>query len=100
MKTRFWLAKSSRGERKSLSLARRDRRERPMRRKAEDSMKHLLQPVLLAAAVLSVGASLVAQLRIIEIPYDAADPLKGLPDDVYIGEVAGVATNSRGHLFV
>ena len=26
--------------------------------------------------------------------------LKGLPDDVYIGEAAGVATNSQGHLFV
>ena len=29
-----------------------------------------------------------------EIPYDAVDPLK-LPDDLYLGEAAGVATNSR-----
>ncbi len=63
-------------------------------------MRYLLRPGLLAAAVLSIAASLSAQLRIVEIPFDAADPLKGLPDDVYIGEVAGVATNSRGHLFV
>jgi DNA-binding beta-propeller fold protein YncE len=63
-------------------------------------MKRSLQLVLLAAAVFAIGGSLAAQLRIIEIPYDAADPLKGLPDDVYIGEVAGVATNSRGNLFV
>jgi len=62
-------------------------------------MKHVLRLVLLAA-VLSIAVSLSAQLRIVEIPFDAADPLKGLPDDLYIGEVAGVATNSRGHLFV
>jgi NHL repeat len=42
-----------------------------------------------------------AQLRIADIPYDsAADLLQGLPDDMYIGEAAGVATNSQGHLFV
>ena len=63
-------------------------------------MKHVLRPVLLVSAVLAIGGSLAAQLRIVEIPYEAADPLKGLPEDVYIGEVAGVATNSRGHLFV
>ena len=48
-----------------------------------------------------LGAPLGAQLQIREIPYRvAADVLKGLPDDVYIGEAAGVATNSQGHLFV
>ncbi len=55
--------------------------------------------VMLGVAVFT-ATSTVAQLRISEIPYDAVDPLKGLPDDVYIGEAAGVATNSRGHLFV
>ena len=57
--------------------------------------------VLLLAATAAVGTSVGAQLRIREIPYESpADVLNGLPDDVYIGEAAGVATNSRGHLFV
>jgi len=64
-------------------------------------MRRSLHLVLLAAAVLGIGSSLAAQLRIAEIPYDSApDVLQGLPDDVYIGEAAGVATNSQGHLFV
>jgi DNA-binding beta-propeller fold protein YncE len=63
-------------------------------------MKRLLSHVLVLAT-LGTGASLGAQLRIPEIPYDSApDVLKGLPDDVYIGEAAGVATNSKGNLFV
>jgi DNA-binding beta-propeller fold protein YncE len=41
----------------------------------------------------------IAQLSIPEIPYDAVDPLK-LPDDLYLGEAAGVATNSKGNIFV
>jgi DNA-binding beta-propeller fold protein YncE len=34
-----------------------------------------------------------------EIAYDAANPLI-LPDDIYLGEVAGVAANSKGDIFV
>lgn len=34
-----------------------------------------------------------------EIPYEFSDPLK-LPPDLYLGEVVGVATNSKNHLFV
>jgi DNA-binding beta-propeller fold protein YncE len=64
-------------------------------------MQRSWQLVLLAAGILAIGSSLAAQLRISEIPYDSApEVLKGLPDDIYIGEAAGVATNSRGHLFV
>ena len=64
-------------------------------------MRRSLQRVFLMVTVLGVGSSLGAQLRIPEIPYDSApDVLKGLPDDVYIGEAASVATNARGHLFV
>ncbi len=39
------------------------------------------------------------QTAVPEIPYDAADLLK-LPANIYLGEVPGVATNSRGHIFV
>lgn len=34
-----------------------------------------------------------------EISFDAADILK-LPEHIYMGEAAGVATNSKGHIFV
>src|SRR5579863_8113492 len=35
-----------------------------------------------------------------EIPYESApNPLK-LPEHVYLGEAAGVAVNSKGHIFV
>lgn len=63
-------------------------------------MKRLIA-ALTTTALLAAGITLAAQLRIPEIPYDSTpEVLKGLPDDIYVGEVAGVATNSRGHLFV
>src|SRR5260221_14006324 len=52
-----------------------------------------------AAAALAAGASLFAQSAP-DISYDAnADALQ-LPQGTYLGEVAGVATNSKGHVFV
>ena len=35
----------------------------------------------------------------VELEYDAVAPLR-LPPDLYLGEVAGVAVNSQGHIFV
>jgi hypothetical protein len=61
-------------------------------------MKRLAQHVLLAAALAS-GATLSAQLAFPEIPYDAVDPLV-YPANIHQGEVAGVATNSKGEIFV
>jgi 6-bladed beta-propeller protein len=56
-------------------------------------------PFLLAASALA-GFPAVAQNAAPEIPFDsAANPLT-MPDDIYLGEVGGVATNSRGDLFV
>lgn len=37
---------------------------------------------------------------ITEIPFDASADIVKLPADVYLGEVAGVATNSKGQIFV
>ena len=34
-----------------------------------------------------------------DIAFDAEDPIK-MPPDLYLGEVAGVALNSRRHIFV
>jgi DNA-binding beta-propeller fold protein YncE len=69
-------------------------------RKKEKGKRNRAALILLVTTFLG-GVSLAAQLRIPEIPFDSApDVLKGLPDDVYIGEAVGVATNSQGHLFV
>jgi DNA-binding beta-propeller fold protein YncE len=61
-------------------------------------MKNNLQ-VLLAVAFLS-GTSGFAQSPVPEISFDsAADPLK-FPTNIHLGEAAGVATNSKGDVFV
>lgn len=52
-----------------------------------------------AASLLS-GIPAAAQFSVPEIAFDsAADQLK-LPDNLHLGEVAGVATNSKGDVFV
>ena len=60
-------------------------------------MRRFLQ--LLTCIVLASASSVVAQLSIPEIAYEAIDPLK-LPDNLYLGEAVGVATNSKGNIFV
>src|SRR5437867_6365143 len=53
--------------------------------------------------LLFLGASMLAAQTMPgpnEISFDsAANPLK-MPADLYLGEAAGVATNSRGHIYV
>jgi NHL repeat-containing protein len=61
-------------------------------------MKHSL-PIVIAAA-LAGGAALLAQSSAPEIPYDANADLLKLPETIHMGEAAGVATNSKGHIFV
>lgn len=52
------------------------------------------------AATLLAGIPASAQFLVPEIAFDsAADPLR-LPDNIHLGEAAGVATNSRGDVFV
>ena len=46
------------------------------------------------------GSALAAQARAPEIPFEAVDALGGFPDDIHLGEVAGVARNSRNEIFV
>src|SRR6266576_1927593 len=52
-----------------------------------------------AVAALALGASLAAQ-NVPEIAYDANADLLKLPDNIHMGEAAGVATNSKGNIFV
>jgi DNA-binding beta-propeller fold protein YncE len=66
-------------------------------------MKHHLRTLhlgtLLAAAAL-LGIPAAGQSSVPEISFDsAADPLK-FPTNIHLGEVAGVATNSKGDVFV
>src|SRR3982750_3279187 len=41
-----------------------------------------------------------AQLAVPEIPFDSVPNFLKLPDGLYLGEVPGIATNSKGHIFV
>jgi 6-bladed beta-propeller len=54
----------------------------------------------LILALLSAGAAAFAQVRPPEIPYDSVPNFLKLPANLYLGEVAGVAVNSKGHVFV
>jgi DNA-binding beta-propeller fold protein YncE len=60
-------------------------------------MKRLL-PLLLAASALA-GFPAAAQVDAPTINIDASNALT-MPDDMYMGEVGGVATNSKGDIFV
>jgi len=61
-------------------------------------MKHLMQVLLLTAAVIA-GVSANAQTAP-EIRFDSVPDALQLPPDIYLGEVGGVATNSHGDIFV
>src|SRR5262245_42211324 len=60
-------------------------------------MKRFLQ---LAVAVCACAAPLVAQSGAPDMSFDANADLLKLPDNIHLGEAAGVATNSKGHIFV
>src|SRR6476646_9031623 len=50
---------------------------------------------------LTMAGTLLAQpARVPEIPYRSVAGFLKLPADMYLGEVAGVAANSKGHIFV
>src|SRR5438067_4590323 len=55
---------------------------------------------LSVAALLACTAPLIAQSSAPDISYDANADLLKLPDNIHLGEAAGVATNSKGHIFV
>jgi DNA-binding beta-propeller fold protein YncE len=56
-------------------------------------MKRLIFGLLLLAS------PALAQDAVPQIPFDGSDPLK-LPKDLHLGEVTGVAVDSKGHVFV
>lgn len=52
------------------------------------------------ALVLLLGSALLCAQQPSEIPFESVLNFLKLPPDLYLGEVAGVAVNSKGHLFV
>ena len=52
------------------------------------------------AAMFSLSIPLFAQPPVPEIKFQAQTDFFKLPPDLYFGEVAGVAVNSKGHVFV
>jgi len=65
---------------------------------SEVLMKRSFQCLLVVISILCMGSSWAQQV-VPDIEFDAVDPLS-FPDDVYLGEAVGVATNSDGHIFV
>jgi sugar lactone lactonase YvrE len=56
---------------------------------------------LVLAALVSLAANVaLAQDAVPTIAYDSVPNLLKLPDDMHLGEAAGVAVNSKGHIFV
>ncbi|HWC15723.1 MAG TPA: peptidyl-alpha-hydroxyglycine alpha-amidating lyase family protein [Terriglobales bacterium] len=56
--------------------------------------------LLLALVCLSAVSAAAQPAQVPEIPYESVSDFLKLPPDVYFGEVAGVAVNSKGHIFV
>jgi NHL repeat len=56
--------------------------------------------IVVAVTMLATGPFLPAQVAAPEIPFETKTDLLKWPDNIYLGEAAGVATNSKGHIFV
>jgi DNA-binding beta-propeller fold protein YncE len=59
-------------------------------------MRHPIAFVVFLGVTLAVAQ----QQQVPEIPFQSVPDFLKLPSDVYLGEVAGVAVNSKGHVFV
>src|SRR4030095_10926515 len=55
---------------------------------------------IVVALFLVLSPALFAQQAVPEIPYDSVPNFFKLPPDMHFGEVAGVAVNSKGQIFV
>jgi hypothetical protein len=63
-------------------------------------MKRWLMKRWFLGLVVLLSPSAFAQQPVPEIPYDAVANLLKLPPDMHLGEVAGIAVNSKGHIYV
>ncbi len=55
---------------------------------------------VLAAVIVFFASPMFAQISVPEIPFDSAPNFLKMPDTIVMGEAVGVATNSKGHIFV
>lgn len=58
-----------------------------------------MKKIFLALSLTAIATTIFSQDLVPTIAFDAVNPLK-LPKDMYLGEVCGVAVNSKGHIFV
>jgi len=65
----------------------------------ESKMKKSVQ-LLLVLAGFTAAATVPAQAQVPQIQYQAEDALSDFPDDIHMGEAAGVARNSDGDIYV
>ncbi len=56
--------------------------------------------VIVIGLILVIGSPAWAQRPVPQIPFDSVPNFLKLPADMYLGEVSGVAVNSKGHVFV
>ena len=63
-------------------------------------MKRSLQLCMIAAALAATAAIASAQLSVPEIQFDSNADLLKFPENIHMGEAAGVATNSKGDVFL
>jgi streptogramin lyase len=64
------------------------------------SLEVVVRRVFLALALVAVSMAPALAQTVPELPFQSvADPLT-LPPDIHFGEIAGVAVNSKGHVFV
>jgi hypothetical protein len=65
-------------------------------------MKRLSSAVAISLALVLAlaGSSLAQSAPVPEIPFRSVPDFLKLPTNMYLGEVSGVAVNSKGHVFV
>src|SRR5262245_5029412 len=62
-------------------------------------MSRVFKPFV-AAAILALSGSLVAQAPVADIAFDSNADLLKMPADTFLGEIGGVGANSKGQIFV
>jgi NHL repeat len=63
-------------------------------------MKRSVHLCVIAAALAATAAVISAQLSVPEIQFDSNADLLKFPDNIHMGEAAGVGTNSKGDIFL
>jgi DNA-binding beta-propeller fold protein YncE len=71
-----------------------------MRRQEKFCWEECMKQLLLAGLLSLAATAALAQDGPPMIPYESVPNVLKLPEDMYLGEVAGVAVNSKGHIFV